>query len=62
MFSDIWHAVYFNESNTIEFFIIEVKMSSVFFVLGSINFLLQQFLVGISHIVFGDVRVELGGI
>ena len=29
MFSNCWHAVYFNESNVIEIFIIEVNMSIV---------------------------------
>ena len=62
MFSNCRRIVYFNESNVIEIFIFEVNMSSVFFILRSLNFLSTDFLVGNLIFLFGNVKEDLGTI
>ena len=59
MLPNCGHAVYFNISKVIEIFILEVNMSGVFCYTRIINFVIKIFLVGISIIVFGNVRVGL---
>ena len=59
MFSNCLNAVYFNECNVIEIFIIEVNMSVVSNYTRVVKFIINIILVSKSNCVFGNVKVEL---
>ena len=59
MLSKCGHAVYFNKSDVIKIFIVEVNMSVVRIVLGSFHLISTYDLVGNSIIVFGSNKAEV---